>query len=144
MHSMQQRPNRPPTLLVIDDETPILDLLGEALSEEGFHVAVAGDLPAALALLDREDFDLVLADSLASFDDVLGFEPWWALDAIRERAALTSVIIFSAHPARSFADLRERGFAGFVAKPFDLDLLAATLRGYLSPASDARPHVSAL
>lgn len=49
-------------------------------------------------------------------------------------------MIFSAHPARYFGDLRERGFAGYVAKPFDLDLLVATLHGFLSPAPGIFPR----
>lgn len=75
MHSISQRPNRPPTLLVIDDESPILDLLGEALGGEGFQIAAADDLPTALALLERQRFDLVLADSLAAFD-AAGLNIW--------------------------------------------------------------------
>ena len=143
MHSTIERTKRPPTVLVIDDEYPILELLSEALGEEGFHIAVAGNLQAALTLLDRQHFDLVLADSLASFD-AAGLNIWGALERILERAALSSVIIFSAHPARYFADLRERGFAGYVAKPFDLDILAATLRGFLTPASGSFPRASVL
>lgn len=134
MHSTQPRSLLAPTLLVIDDEPPILDLLSEALGEEGFLVSTAADLPAALTALDDQPFDLVLADSLASFDDVTGLDCWTALEAILGRAGQAQAVIFSAHPERYFAGWHRRGFAGFVAKPFDLDQLAAALRGYLSSA----------
>lgn len=140
MHSTQPRPLPAPALLVIDDEPPILDLLGEALGEEGFLVSTAADLPAALAALDNRSFDLVLADSLASFDEVTGLDCWTALEAILGRVGRAQAVIFSAHPERYFVGWRGRGFAGFVAKPFDLDQLAAALRGYLSSASGPLPR----
>jgi two-component system capsular synthesis sensor histidine kinase RcsC len=135
MHSGSAHPLLPPTVLIVDDDPPILDLLSEALGEEGFLVSTAGDLPTALAALDAQPFDLVLADSLASFDEKIVLDCWTALDMMLGRAGRAGVVIFSAHPARYFAGLRERGFVGFVAKPFDLDQLAAVLRGHLSSAS---------
>ena len=120
------------TLLVIDDEQPILELLGEALTEEGLRVTLAPDLPAALAALDRDRFDLVLADSLAEFDPEFALDQWPALEAIKTGADTSRVVIFSAHPRQHFACWQERGFAGFIAKPFDLDELVETVHLYLA------------
>jgi CheY-like chemotaxis protein len=86
------------TLLVIEDEQPILELLGEALTEEGLRVTLAPDLPAALAALDRDRFDLVLANSLAEFDPEFALDQWPALEAIKTGADTSRVVIFSAHP----------------------------------------------
>ena len=119
-------------LLVIDDEQPILELLGETLTEEGLRVVLAPALPEALEALDQERFDLILADSLAEFDTDFSLDQWPALETIKARADATRVVIFSAHPQHHFACWQARGFSGFIAKPFDLDALVETLNRYLA------------
>lgn len=122
----------PHSLLVIDDEQPILELLGEALTEEGLRVTQAADLAEAVAALDRDRFDLILADSLAGFDSGFALDQWPALETIKTHAGTSRVIIFSAHPQRHFTGWQARGFAGVIAKPFDLDELVETVHLYLS------------
>ena len=129
---------RPCNLLIIDDERPILDLLGETIADEGFRVTLVPDLTSALAALGRECFDLVLADALAAFTTGFTIDQWSALEAIRDRAGARRVIIFSAHPESQFAGYRERGFLDYIGKPFDLDDLIATLRHHLADASRDR------
>lgn len=115
-------------LLVIDHERPILELLGELLVEEGVCATLVGTLSDALDLLDRECFDVILADTLDRRTSAAAFDRWGALAAVKARAGTTPVLIFSAHPASAFVDAHERGFAGFIAKPFDLDILTQTVR----------------
>lgn len=50
-----------PTLLIVDDEKPTREGLRAAL-EERFDVYVAEDVPSAIALLERDRFDVVLTD----------------------------------------------------------------------------------
>jgi DNA-binding NtrC family response regulator len=125
-------------LLIVDDERPILDLLGETALDEGFQVTLVADLPAALAALKRASFDLVLADALAEFTTGFAIDQWSALEAIRDHAGTAGVIIFSAHPAHQFDGYQERGFCDFIAKPFDLDALLATLRYHLAADRQGR------
>lgn len=140
MPSTQHNSPLPYRLLVVDDEQPILELLGELLAEEGVCTTLAADLPSALAALERECFDLILADSLSDFRVGHSVDRWSALEVLRAQARTTPVLIFSAHSVGVFADLQPRGFAGFVAKPFDLDNLARTLRLYVETARSARQH----
>src|SRR6476620_11194477 len=98
-------------LLVIDNEQPILDLLGEALTEEGLRVTLAQDLPTAVETLNCNHFDLVLADPLAGFGTDFSLDQWSALETIKAHADTTRVVIFSAHPPRHFARWQARGFA---------------------------------
>ena len=49
-------------ILVIDDEEPILQMVSETLSEQGYLVDVASDGEAALRQLDRVPYDLTLCD----------------------------------------------------------------------------------
>jgi two-component system response regulator AtoC len=50
-----------PTLLIVDDEKPTRDGLRAAL-EERYDVYVAEDVKAAMELLERENFDVILTD----------------------------------------------------------------------------------
>ena len=62
----------PPRVLVVDDEAPMVELVGEYLRSEGMDVAVAGDGPSALdAVRDRRPDVIVLDVMLPGLD---GFE----------------------------------------------------------------------
>ena len=53
---------RPEKILVVDDETRIVDNIGHCLKREGFQVTGAHDGQEAVALFERQRFDLVLLD----------------------------------------------------------------------------------
>ena len=53
---------RPPTILVVDDEPPIVELLAGYLEREGWLVESAGDGPAALDAIRRLDPDVIVLD----------------------------------------------------------------------------------
>ncbi|MDB6038839.1 MAG: hypothetical protein JWM99_2680, partial [Verrucomicrobiales bacterium] len=50
------------TVLVVDDEEPILDLICEVLTSAGYKVETASDGEAALRKLHQKDFDLTICD----------------------------------------------------------------------------------
>jgi hypothetical protein len=52
---------------------------------------------------------------------------WAELARVRDAAGPTPVLIFSALQHDTFADWRDRGFAGLISKPFDLDYLTSTV-----------------
>lgn len=54
--------NRPSRILVVDDETPILDLVRGYLERDGFDVETASDGPAALAAVRASRPDVVILD----------------------------------------------------------------------------------
>ena len=110
------------TILVVDDEAPIRDLLEAILAEEGYAVRSAADGLAALAEAERDPPDLILADVMMPRLDGLGL-----LARLRERGDPTPVVLVSAASARAAgAD------APFVPKPFDLDRLLATIADALA------------
>ena len=49
-------------ILIVDDETYILEILQEVLSKEGFPCDTAIDAFQAMSLLEREPFALLLTD----------------------------------------------------------------------------------
>ncbi len=53
---------RPPRILVVDDEAPILDLVRGYLERDGFEVETAADGPAGLAAVRATSPDVVILD----------------------------------------------------------------------------------
>ena len=65
-------------ILVVDDNEMNRDLLSRRLGRKGHAVEVAEDGPAALELIARDDFDLVLLDIMMP-----GMEGYEGLEKIR-------------------------------------------------------------
>jgi CheY-like chemotaxis protein len=115
-------PHRRASILVIDDDSAIRDLTAQTLRDEGYFAVTLTDHSEAVRYLAAFRFDLVLADSAGAGVA----DHWAALEKVRAAAGDTPILVFSAHDPAVFADYVERGFAGVIAKPFDLDgLLAA-------------------
>lgn len=99
-----------PTVLVVDDERYIVDLLTELLEEEGYRVERAYDGEAALAIAERNAPDLVLADVMMPKMDGLSLAA-----KLHERLGSIPIILMSAAVRP-----RNPGIA-FIEKPFDID-----------------------
>src|SRR4051812_2967051 len=118
------------TILVVEDEPDICQVTAEVLRDAGYRVVVVARHEEALAHLRTSRFGLILADPAGILAD-----PWAGLEALREAAGTSPVIIYSAHAPATFAGCCERGFAGFLAKPFDLDELLAIVQLHLPTPS---------
>jgi len=79
------------TVLVVDDDTSVLDSLSDLLSGVGYRVVVAADAATALSLMDSEHPDLVLTDIYMERGD--GYE---LIAALRRRPELVPVVAMSA------------------------------------------------
>lgn len=99
-------------VLIVDDERHIVDLLEDLFQDEGYQVRRAYDGMAALAAIDREMPDLVVADVMMPRLDGLSL-----YNRIRERSDDLPVILMSAAVTPRAID------ATFVPKPFDIDTL---------------------
>jgi two-component system, NarL family, capsular synthesis sensor histidine kinase RcsC len=149
-------PGRPPggrgTVLLVDDDPAVADLVHELLTEEGYTVAVLPTLTsdALRAAVGRLEPDCLLLDSRGPAD----YGGSW-LDAAwaRARPRAVPVIMFSASAAAqreaaagASARARAAGLFAVVPKPFDLDALLAAVEGAVgraapfthSAAADAR------
>lgn len=102
------------TILVVDDEPAILELLVEILRDEGFLAVAARDGQIALQMLAGTTVDLVISDTMMPRRS--GVE---LLRSMREQPELRDVpvILMSAtiRPA-----LNDVGAVEFLSKPFDV------------------------
>ena len=111
------------SILVVDDERNIVDLLRLYLEKEGFGVIAAGDGEQALALHQRHDPDLVILDLMLPKRD--GFE---VCREIRKRGE-TPVIMLTARGDDVDAIVGlELGADDYVTKPFSVLELVARVK----------------
>jgi len=117
------------TVLIVEDEFAITDLLEMALTDEGYRVLTAANGRQGLArLAEGPRPDLVISDYMMPVLDGVGM-----LRAMRDTEAHRDIpcIVMSSMPE---ANVRERidGYAAFVRKPFQIvavmQLVATVLR----------------
>jgi two-component system OmpR family response regulator len=123
------------TVLVVDDEEYIRDLVSSAMRIAGFDVRNAGDGQAALSAVTEHHPDLVILDvGLPGLD---GFE---VCRRLRDDGDGTPVIFLT---ARDAAEDKVSGFTkggdDYVTKPFSLEELVARVRAVLRRAASTEP-----
>lgn len=125
------------SILVVDDEKFIRNLLRNALTSIGYEVDAAEDGSVALARLRERHFDLVIAD--LRMPGVAGDD---LLQSIRESGIDTDVMMMSgAGSIAEAVDAMKHGARSFLEKPFTLDVLKKDVRAiFRARASErARP-----
>jgi signal transduction histidine kinase len=123
------RPIGAKTILVVDDERELAEVLVEALGREGHRVEIACHGEDALRRLEQHRYDLVVSDTKMPVMD--GLELYRELT--RRFPALSKRIIFV---TGDVLDAEKRRFlescgAPFLAKPFDLGEIRRVVRGVL-------------
>jgi two-component system response regulator VicR len=109
------------TILIVDDEKTIVDVLKFILSREGFDTVEAYDGEEALQRYDEKRPDLILLDVMLPHTD--GFE---VCRRIRERDRLTPIIMLTAREEETDKIFGlDIGADDYVTKPFkNLELMA--------------------
>ena len=122
-----------PTILVVDDDAPILMLMRSLLREFGFEAMTAATGEEAVAAVRRSRPALILLDR-----NMPGMHGDDVVRALRNDLALDDVpiLILSGDPV-SRTELATLGVDGAVQKPFDVPALIEQIRGYV--ASGVQP-----
>jgi DNA-binding response OmpR family regulator len=115
------------SVLSVEDDNAIADLVRSALEQDGFRVRTVADGQAALAALDAERPDVVLLDLM--LPDMDGLE-WCA--RVRDQDTAEPYLPILMVTALDTPDYRQLGFArgadDYITKPFDLNELRARVR----------------
>jgi two-component system alkaline phosphatase synthesis response regulator PhoP len=123
------------TILVVDDEKRLRDMLQAYLTQEGFRVVAAADGQQALFVARREKPDLIILDLMMPKMD--GYE----FLRVHSRERDTPVIILTAKLEEHDKVLGlELGADDYVSKPFSMRELAARVRAVLRRAGDKLPE----
>lgn len=111
------------TILVVEDDEGVRQLLDMVLESFHFNVIIATDSHEALEIYTRKKIDLVLMDVQMPVLD--GPELFALLKAINPNIVCC---FMSGHTGKYTAqEILHRGAAGFINKPFGLDELRAML-----------------
>jgi DNA-binding response OmpR family regulator len=115
------------SILMIEDDRRLAEMVQDYLRQSGFTVTVAGDGATGLAHLRRDGADLVLLDLMLPDGD--GLDVFRKLRALPAPAGLTPVIMLTAKgdPLDRVIGL-EIGAEDYVPKPFEPRELLARIR----------------
>jgi CheY-like chemotaxis protein len=115
------------TILIVDDEFGVVDVLVKALEDEGYRVVVAANGKHALDRLNESKVDVVIADFMMPIMDgaTLG-------RTMRSMDGFSKIpfVLTSALPEKAVAK-RFDAYAAFLRKPFLASTLIDTVRTLL-------------
>ena len=114
-------------VLVVDDAPSMRELLEITLREDGYDVATADGGAAAIDMIRRESFDLVVTDLRMQGTDGMA-----VLHGVREISPDTAVVVITAYASTETAvEAMKAGAYDYVTKPFKLDEIRVTLANAL-------------
>ncbi len=115
------------TILVVEDEQDILDLIEYTLTKEGYDVICCLDTSNVQAILDEEDISLILMDR-----NLPNTEGSIFIQSLRTKGYSNPVIYITAKDKDD--DILEgfnRGGDDYITKPFNLNVLKARVKAVI-------------
>jgi DNA-binding response OmpR family regulator len=122
------------TVLVVDDEPIVRDVVVRYLERDGFRTLTASDGEAARALIEEREPNLVVLDVMLPGTDGLSLCRW-----IRGRSSLPVILLTARGEEADRIVGLELGADDYVTKPFSPRELAARVRTVLRRSNGASP-----
>jgi DNA-binding response OmpR family regulator len=127
-------PERPPRILLVDDEQPIQTLLSFPLQRDGYEVVVAADGREALARYEEQPPDLVVLDVMLPKMD--GLE---VCKRLRAKGETVPIIMLTAKSEEIDKVLGlELGADDYITKPFSMREFRSRVKAALRRAGMSR------
>jgi len=115
------------TILVVDDERSVVDLLSEDLAEEGYNCATASTGEKALERLSKDSFDAMLLDL-----KLPGKSGMDVLKEVKSNFPETTVIVVTAvGDAQTAVEAMKMGAIDYITKPFELERVNGSIEAAL-------------
>jgi len=114
-------------ILIVEDEKPLADVIGQGLREEGYAVAVAYDGKDGLLMAENEPSDLIILDIMLPIVDGMTI-----LKKVRRKGIRSPVLMLTARDA--FFDKvsgLDSGADDYLTKPFMFEELLSRIRTLL-------------
>src|SRR6266508_2675985 len=122
------------TILMVEDESSIIEPLAEALGREGFDTRVAGTVADAIKQAGDELPDLVLLD--VTLPDGSGYD---VARTLRERSRVPIIMLTARGEETDRIVGLELGADDYIVKPFSAREVAARIRAVLRRAGSGGP-----
>lgn len=115
------------TILIVEDEEDILDLLEYTLSKEGYDVITCLDTSNVRDIIDEEEISLILMDR-----NLPGVEGSKYIESLRSEGYNQPVIYVSAKNSDDdILEGFERGADDYITKPFNMNELKARVKALI-------------
>ncbi|MEE2992270.1 MAG: response regulator [Gemmatimonadota bacterium] len=130
MDSMLQTPvEKPPRILIADDQVDILSALDLLLKRQGYEITTVTSPTAVIEWLEKKQFDVLLVDLNYSRDTTCGREGLDLMSHIQMHDPTLPVIAMTAWGSVEVAVEAMKGeLRDFIQKPWDNDRLLDTIR----------------
>ncbi|KAB2925452.1 MAG: hybrid sensor histidine kinase/response regulator [Bacteroidetes bacterium] len=116
-------------VLLVDDETDLLEVTASILEIEGYTVLTASSVPAAMALINERAPDIIISD--ITMPGQSGYDLFAQVRAVPSLQQ-TPFVFLSAHAdMESITSGKELGIDDYLTKPVDYHLLMSTIKGKL-------------
>ncbi|NJN76885.1 MAG: diguanylate cyclase [Synechococcaceae cyanobacterium RL_1_2] len=127
------------TILVIEDENPVLEIINRILTIEGFDVITAQNGTQGLELAHKHKIDLIISDVM--MPDIEGFD---VLSRIRTDVGEIKTVPFIFLTARSTREDQRRGMEigadDYLIKPFTKNELVGAVKSQLAKSELLANH----
>ena len=111
-------------ILIVDDERAIRNSLKEILGDEGYEVDTAENGAAALAMVDKEKYNVIFCD--IKMPEMDGTE---VLDKLVADGVDSAIVMISGHGDIDTAvECIKKGAFDFIQKPLDLNRILITIK----------------
>jgi len=120
------------TILLVDDDPSVRQMIGRVLANEGYLVLCAANGAEALGIAAANHIDLVLLDLNMPVQG-----GWDTFERLTAGNALVAVIIITARPNQLFTALGA-GVGALLEKPLDFPLLLQTVSALLEEPAESR------
>ena len=111
-------------ILIVDDERAIRNSFKEILTDEGYDVDLAEDGPTALAMVDKEKYDVIFCDI-----KMPGMDGTEVLDKLVADGIDSAIVMISGHGDIDTAvECIKKGAFDFIQKPLDLNRILITIK----------------
>jgi len=124
-------------ILVVDDETDIVELIAYNLALEGYEIRKAGDGETALAIIRKEKPALIILDLM--LPGIKGLDVCRAVRRDRATEAIPIIMLTAKGEDTDKVVGLEMGADDYMTKPFSVRELTARVRAVLR-RSESRPH----
>lgn len=129
LEEKEKKADAPKTILVVEDEYHIQNILRLNLEMEGYRVFTAGDGQSALELISREKPDLIITDIMMPEMD--GLEMFLNLKEKEDTRGIPVIVITVKSQIEDKKSASILGVDEYITKPFDPEYLNKKVRELL-------------
>lgn len=123
---------RQKTILLVDDDPAVREMIGRVLVGEGYLVISAANGAEAVGITNSNHIDLVLLDLNMPVQS-----GWDTFERLTAKDPLIAIIVITARPNQLFTALGA-GVGALLEKPLDFEKLLETIRALLVESAELR------